>query len=277
MKLFNKIAIIGVGLIGGSMGLALRKKKLCNQIIGISRHKKTISLAKKIKAIDKGVKHLDMIKEADLVILATPVSAILNLAPRISKIIKPDCIVSDVGSTKEEIVSKLDKVFARYVGSHPIAGSEKRGIINANPNIFRNSLCILTPTKNTDPAALRKIKILWQKLGVGGVFNLAPATHDKILSSVSHLPHILAFSLIETVPRRYFKFASNGLKDTTRIAASDSELWVDIFLSNRKNMLQAIECFEKNLSKIKSVISKKDRRSLSKILKKAKHKRDALK
>lgn len=275
MKLFNRVAIVGVGLIGGSVALAIKKKRLANEVIGISRHKKTLLKALKSRAIDKGSKDLSIIKDADLVILATPVSTILNLAPAICKIVRPDCIVSDVGSTKQRIVSKLDKIFPHYVGSHPLAGSEKRGITNAHPDIFEGSLCILTPTKNTNPKAQGKIKRLWRQLGAK-VFFLTPITHDKILSFVSHLPHIIAFSLIGIIPKKYLGFASTGLKDATRIAASDSQLWLDIFLSNQKNMLKTIGLFQENLSRIKSAIHKKDKKLLSKILKEAKNKRDIL-
>lgn len=275
IRLFNKVAIVGVGLIGGSIALAIKKKQLANEVIGVSRHKKTLLKALKNRAIDKGSKDLNIIKEADLVILATPVSTILNLAPMISKIIRPDCIVSDVGSTKQRIVSKLGKIFPHYVGSHPLAGSEKRGIANAHPDIFKGSLCILTPTKNTNSKAQEKIKKLWCQLGAK-VFFLTPTTHDKILSFVSHLPHVIAFSLIKIIPKKYLGFASTGLKDSTRIAASDSELWLDIFLSNRKNMLKTIDLFQENLLRIKSAIHKKDKKLLSKILKEAKRKRDIL-
>lgn len=275
MRLFNKAAIVGVGLIGGSMALAIKRKKLANQVIGVSRHKKTLLRAKKRRAIDKGSQDIGIVKDADLVILATPVNTILNLAPIISKIIRPDCIVSDVGSTKQKIVSQLDKIFPRYVGSHPLAGSEKRGMINAHPDIFKGSLCILTPTKNTDRGALEKIRRLWRQLGAE-VFSLTPAIHDKILSFVSHLPHIVAFSLIDIIPKQYLEFASTGLKDATRIAASDSQLWLDIFLSNRKNMLKTLALFQRNLYRIKKAINKKDKKSLNTILKRAKSKREIL-
>ena len=275
MRLFNKVAIVGVGLIGGSMALAIKRKKLANQVIGVSRHKKTLLRAKKRHAIDKGSQDIGIVKDADLVILATPVNTILNLAPIISKIIRPDCIVSDVGSTKQKIVSQLDKIFPRYVGSHPLAGSEKRGMINACPDIFKGSLCILTPTKNTDRGALEKIRRLWRQLGAE-VFSLTPAIHDKILSFVSHLPHIVAFSLIDIIPKQYLEFASTGLKDATRIAASDSQLWLDIFLSNRKNMLKTIDLFQENLYRIKKAINKKDKKLLNTILKRAKSKREIL-
>jgi prephenate dehydrogenase len=275
MKLFNRVAIVGTGLIGGSLALAIKKKKLAKEIIGVSRHKKTLLLAKKSHAIDKGSQDANIIKDADLVILATPVNTIIKLAPKIAKVIRKDCIVTDVGSTKQGIVSSLEKLFRNFVGAHPMAGSEKRGIVYAHPGMFKNSLCILTPTKNTNRGSLKKIELLWRKVGAKTLL-INPAQHDKILSLISHLPHIAAFSLIDAVPAKYLKFASSGLKDTTRIAASESELWADIFLSNRNNAVKAIEIFQKNLTQIKSAIQKKNRRKLTLILERAKLKRIAL-
>ena len=275
MKLFNKVAIVGTGLIGGSIALAMKKKQLANEVIGVSRHKKSILLAQKRGAIDKGSLSFDIIKDADLLILATPVDTIIELAPLISKIIRKGCMVTDVGSTKKELVKKLDGIFPLYVGSHPLAGSEKRSIANAHSNIFKDSLCILTPTKKTNDKVINKIRTLWSKMGAEIVL-LTPQTHDKILSFVSHLPHITAFSLIDVIPRKYLKFASSGLRDTTRIAASDSRLWTDIFLSNSKNIIKNIELLQDKLSQIKLAIQKKDRKRLSSILKKAKNRREAL-
>ena len=275
MRLFNKVAIIGTGLIGGSMALDIKKKRLAHQIIGVSRHKNTLIRAIKGRVIDKGSQHLSVIQGADLVVLATPVNTILNLAATISQFIKKDCIVTDVGSTKQAIVSKLSNIFPNYVGSHPLAGSEKRGLTNAQADIFKDSLCILTPTKNTPPKVLKRIKDLWNQLGARVVV-MNPDTHDRILSFVSHLPHSIAFSLISTVPDKYLKFAANGLKDTTRIALSDSRLWVDIFLSNRKNMLESIQSFQDKLSAVKSAIHKRNEKALIRILKKAKGKREVL-
>jgi len=275
VRLFNKVAIIGTGLIGGSMALDIKKKRLAHQIIGVSRHKNTLIRAIKGRVIDKGSQHLSVIQGADLVVLATPVNTILNLAATISQFIKKDCIVTDVGSTKQAIVSKLSKIFPNYVGSHPLAGSEKRGLTNAQADIFKDSLCILTPTKNTPPKVLKRIKDLWNQLGARVVV-MNPDTHDRILSFVSHLPHSIAFSLISTVPDKYLKFAANGLKDTTRIALSDSRLWVDIFLSNRKNMLESIQSFQDKLSAVKSAIHKRNEKALIRILKKAKGKREVL-
>lgn len=272
MRLFNKVVIIGVGLIGGSLGLAIKRKRLSNEVIGVSRRRKTLFLAQKMQAIDRGTQNINVAYEADLVILAAPVSVILSLAPKIFKIVKKDCIVTDVASTKELIVSKLDKLFSCYIGSHPLAGSEKQGVMNANPWMFKDSLCILTPTKNTDKKAQKKIKRLWNEVGAE-VVTLSPQLHDKILSFASHLPHINAFSLIEIIPPKFLRFASSGLKDSTRIAASDAGLWSDIFLSNKKNISKAIGLFQKKLSKIKSAITRQDKATLMQILNQARKKR----
>jgi prephenate dehydrogenase len=273
MKLFDKVAVVGVGLIGGSIALGLRKKGLAAKVVGVSRHAKTLRLAKKRGAIDAGNLDLHIIKDADLIILATPVDSLLALAPKISRIIKKEAIVADVGSTKFKIVSALDKIFPRFVGTHPLAGSEKRGMAYAGADIFQGSLCILTPTSRTERRALAKIRRLWSLLGAKtAVMN--PQQHDQILSFASHLPHIAAFSLINSVPEKCLPFSSGGLKDTTRIASSESELWSAIFLSNRKNLLKAIGIWERRIQDIKSAIQQGDRKRLDSILKGAKKKRD---
>ncbi|MDD4895052.1 MAG: prephenate dehydrogenase/arogenate dehydrogenase family protein [Candidatus Omnitrophica bacterium] len=275
MAFFNKVAIIGTGLIGGSMALAMKKKGIARQVIGVSRHKSSLAQARRNRVIDKGSQDLSIIKGADLVVLATPVNTILKLSPVITKFINKNTIVTDVGSTKKEIVSRLNRIFPNYIGSHPLAGSEKRGVKNAQGDIFKNSICILTPAKNTSMKALRKIKIMWGRLGAK-VLLLSPDIHDETLSFVSHLPHAVAFSLIGAIPDKHLKFGATGLKDTTRIALSDSTLWADIFLSNRKNMLKAIKSFQDNLSRISSALNKKDKEALTKILKRAQEKREVL-
>jgi prephenate dehydrogenase len=275
MKLFKKVAIVGTGLIGGSIGLAIKKKKLADQVVGFSRHRKNILLAKQKGIIDFGSNSIGIVKGADLVILATPVDTIIKFAPKISKIAGRDCIVTDVGSTKVEIVQTLEKFFPKYLGSHPLAGSEKRGALNAHANLFKDTLCILTPTKKTIAKVSVKLSWLWKLLGARVIF-MPTETHDRVLSFVSHLPHAVAFSLIKSIPGQYLKFSPASLKDTTRIAASDSELWADIFLSNRKNMLKTITLLENNLSRLKYAINKKEKRLLVKMLKEAQVKRKIL-
>lgn len=275
MFMFNKIAIIGTGLIGGSMAAAMKKRHLAKEIVGVSRHQSTITLAKKLKVIDNGSLDLNIIKNADLVVLAIPVDYINKIAKRIKKIIKPECIVIDVGSTKAEIVTTLDKIFSNYIGTHPLAGSEKRGVANISPILFRGSVCILTPTKNTSAQVKAKITKLWKILGAKVVF-MSADKHDRVLSFISHLPHIAAFALMNTVPKDFLNYAANGLKDTTRVASSEAEIWQAIFLSNRKNLIEALERFENSLAKIKLAIRKNRPASLVKILKSAKIKREAL-
>ena len=275
MPVFNKVAVVGTGLIGGSLAMALKRKKLARRIVGVSRHEETLRIAKKKSIIDSGSRDLNIVRDADLVILATPVDTILKSGRAIRGLIKDSCIVTDVGSTKQKIVRSLARIFPRFVGSHPLAGSEKRGIINADPRIFKGSVCLLTPVAGTDRSALKKIQRLWESLGARVVF-ISPERHDKALAFVSHLPHIAAFSLINSVPAEDLKFASGGLRDTTRIAASDPGIWADIFLSNRSNIIKAIGVWQRNAGLLKSAIAHQDRRRIAGILNQAKSKRSKL-
>jgi len=273
--LFKEVGIVGVGLIGGSLGLELKKRKLCSKICGVSFHKESVLRAKKCGAIDEGSLDYRILKNSDLLIFAAPVDAILKLAPKISRIIKKDCIVTDVASTKETITSRLSKIFPNYCGSHPLAGSEKRGVMNAKTGLFKNSVVIVTPVKNTRDKAIKIIKRLWQEAGAK-VRILTPSEHDKAISFTSHLPHITAFALIDSVPEKFFSYAATGLKDTTRIAASDEELWSSIFLSNRKNLAQSIRLFKASVSILEKAIKSGDKQKLSDCLKKSKNKREKL-
>ena len=274
--MFKKVAVIGTGLIGGSIALAIKKNKLAKEVVGVSRHEKSLLAARKMGAIDKGSQDLSIVRDADLVILAMPVKTILDIAPKVARVISGKAIVCDVGSTKQDILSKLDKLFPDFIGTHPMAGSEKRGMINASAILFKGSLCIITPGKNTNKLSLTKIKSLWLKLGARTEC-ISASEHDKVVSLVSHLPHIAAFSLINSVPEKFFKFAASGLKDTTRIAASDAEVWADIFFSNSKNVLESIKLFKDNLNKIEAAVKAGDKARLSSILILAKNKREKLK
>ncbi|MFH0828405.1 MAG: prephenate dehydrogenase [Candidatus Omnitrophota bacterium] len=274
MKIFDKVVIVGTGLIGGSIGLTLKKKKLCRLVVGVSLHKESLAAAKKIGAVDIGSLSLEVVRGADLVILAAPVSAIINLAPKISAFAGKNCLVFDVGSTKAGIVSKLSELFPHFVGTHPLAGSEKRGIKHAQLDLFHNSLCIITPAKNTDRAAVSKVIKLWRILGAK-ILLMNPAAHDRALGFISHLPHLAAFSLINSIPDEYLKLSPASLKETTRIAASDSGLWADIILDNRVNILKTIEIFQTSLNQIKTAITENNRRKLDGIFLKARKKRES--
>lgn len=273
--MFDKVVIIGTGLIGGSLGLDLRKKHLAGQVIGLSRKKKNANLAQKSGAIDFVGSSLDAVKDADLVVLAVPVDVIMDTAAKIANKLKNDCIVIDVGSSKERIVSRLSGLIPNFLGCHPLAGSEKRGAANLKSGIFNGSVCVITPAPKTDKKTLAKIKLLWQKLGANVVI-LSAKRHDQILAFTSHLPHTLAFSLIGSIPDRFLSLSSGGLKDTTRIAASDADLWSQIFLSNRDNLFAALSSFQAKLDALKLALKNKDKKILTKILASAQKKRNKL-
>jgi len=275
MKIFNKVVIIGTGLIGGSLGLAMKKRGLANRIVGLSRLRKNAIIAKKFGAIDTVARSIEAVRDADLVILATPIDTIIDIALKFSKKIKKNCIVIDVGSTKEQIVSKLSRVIPNFLGCHPLAGSEKRGIVNFKAGIFKDSICIITPANKTNQATLKKIKLLWKELGARLII-LTPKKHDQILALTSHLPHALAFSLIGTIPDQFLNLSSSGLKDTTRISGSDANIWSQVFLSNRVNLISAISSFQKKLKSLELALKNNDKKQLINILTAARKKREKL-
>ena len=275
MKLFSRVAIIGVGLIGGSFGLALKKKALAKEIIGIGHRQKSIDQALRVRAIDQGYLGLDQIKGADLVVLSAPVKEIINILPKLKNLISEDCLIIDAGSTKSEIIKIAEKHRLRFIGCHPLAGMEKKGPENARADLFKNSLCLLVPPKKYSPQDLSRVKKLWEALE-SRTMVLNSARHDRILAFTSHLPHAVVFSLIDCLKSDYLKFGAGGLKDTTRIGLSDPLLWRDIFLTNRKELLSAINTFEKSFQRLKSLIKNNNDGALRAYLEKARDKRNGL-
>jgi len=254
---FKKITIIGVGLIGGSLGLALKKKNPKFKITGIDKLE-IIEKAIARGAIDEGTINLENgIKEADIIIIATPVKTILDLLPRINPFIKKGCIVTDTGSTKGQIVETADKILSKdvyFIGGHPIAGSEKYGIDSADPHLFQDKTYILTPTKDTNLLALKKIFLLIKIINAKRLI-LDPLEHDRIVGAVSHLPQIMAVSLTNMIGElgqqenndNYFKAIGEGFKDMTRIASSPYKMWEDICETNQENILEMIQEFRNYL------------------------------
>ncbi len=275
MKRFKKVAIIGVGLIGGSLALALKKRGLAEKIVGFCRHKDNTDWALRHNVIDEGAQTLDIVRGADCVVLAMPVETIISEAPRIAAVLEDECVVTDVGSTKGEIVMRLDGIFEHFIGSHPLAGSEKRGVQHASADLFENSLCILTPTRHTDKESREVIRSMWHSVGAR-IELMTPVRHDSVVSAISHLPHAAAFALMNSIPEPYFKSAAGGLKDTTRIAASDENLWCGIFLSNRTNLLSDIAAMRKKLLVIEQALRSGDERKLRSFIKSARTKRQSL-
>ncbi|MCM8765559.1 MAG: prephenate dehydrogenase [Candidatus Omnitrophica bacterium] len=279
MKLFNQVAIIGVGLMGGSLGLALHKRKLAGEIVGVCRHRDSLRLAKKRRAIDVGYVDIEKaVLNTDLVIFATPVGQIIELIPRIAPFLKKGAIVTDVGSTKVEVVKQGEKFLsprASFIGAHPLVGSEKRGVKEAQVDIFEDALCIITPTLHTDKHSLRKIIQLWKALGAR-IEMMSPQKHDRIVAQTSHLPHVLAVALMLSLERKLIPWGAGGLRDVTRIAASDPFIWQDIFLTNQKEVLKAIEKFKLNLQHFSSSLFRRDKENIFSLLKKAQEKRNLI-
>lgn len=278
-QLFRRIAIVGVGFMGTSLGLAIKKKGLAQTVIGIGRHETSLREATDIGAIDESTLDLQKgIQNVDLIVLATPVNSIIDTLEIIGRTYKRGCIITDLGSTKASIVEKADKVLHHsvlFVGSHPLVGSEKKGPTYAAGNLYEGSVCLMTPTDKTNRLAKDKIKQFWSQLGVT-VKTLSPQEHDEALAYVSHLPHLMAFALMKAVPDQMFDYAAGGLKDTTRIAASDPEVWRDIALSNNKPLLKALDEAVKNLSVIRKAIVTKDKDGLNDAFGQAKVKREKL-
>lgn len=272
MEKIDTLTIIGVGLIGGSIARKAKEKKLANKIVGFSRRKSSLDKALKSKAIDEGVFSFDKaVCDAEVVIIATPVSLIPSFLKKCRRYCKTECIITDVGSTKVEIVNYADKIFDKdvfFVGGHPMAGSEKKGFEFSKADLFENSICFLTKSIKTSNAALKKIELLWKQLGAKPVI-VSPENHDSIVAQISHLPHIAAVSLINSADWSSVKFAGNGFRDTTRIASSDADIWLDIFFANQNNILKTIDKFIENLEQIKDKIKNKKRTELRRLLEKA--------
>ena len=277
---FKKVVIIGMGLIGGSIGKVLLKKKLAGEVIGVCRRQSSLDRACKEKTLTTGfVNHYEeAVIGADLIVIATPVNTIKEVIVDLAKVITDSkTIITDVGSTKKEIVdfaSKFNDKFS-FVGSHPLAGSEKIGVEYSKEDLFENTLCIVTKDSYTKGEDLEKVKDFWEELGAT-VNIVDPDKHDKILVITSHLPHVIAYALAGSLKDEFAKYTATGFKDTTRIASSDSGLWSDIFFSNKENLLKSIEDFKKVLSAIEEDIENTDVEALKLKLKECKEMRDSI-
>ena len=278
---FNRITIIGVGLIGGSIGLAIKKKHIAKEVVGVFRRSSTMRKALRKKAVDRATMNIrEGVKGADIIIVASPVYSIPDLVHEAMRYAKPGAIITDVGSTKSWVMKevakfKKSKASVSFVGSHPMAGSEHASVEFARSDLLEGSPCIVTRSIDTDGKALNKISGFWKSLGAK-VSVMTPGEHDRAIALVSHLPHIVAFGLAGAVPRDMLKYAAEGFKDTTRVASSDPKLWADIFLSNRIEVLRSARAFEASYKDLLKALSAGSYRRVVKILGSAKAKRDKL-
>jgi prephenate dehydrogenase len=278
-RLFDQVTIIGVGLIGGSLGLALRRGNLARRVVGVGHRQASIDRAIEMGAVDQGtLDPLEGVKGSGLVVLGTAVRLIVEMGQTVAPALAPGAVVTDVGSTKSEIVRRFEELLAAgvsFVGAHPIAGSEKRGIDAARPDLFQKCVCVLTPTDATDPKALRRVSDLWTAVGAR-VCTLSCEEHDDILARTSHLPHLVAGALVASLTTPDTRFVGPGLRDTTRIAAGDVDVWCDIFLTNRAAVLDALAGFTDRMAELRRAVESGDRAKLADLLAAAKSRRDSL-
>jgi prephenate dehydrogenase len=280
---FRKITIIGVGLLGGSVGLAARKRRLAGEIAGFVRREKTIRECEKFGAADFATTDLlAAVSNADLVILCTPLAQMSALAKQFLPALKRGAIVTDVGSVKADVVRELEllvtKAGAHFVGCHPMAGAEKTGVSAARADLFDGAVCVVTATKRTNANAARKIEQFWKSLGAR-VLKLPPEQHDLFVSRTSHLPHVVAAALANFVlnpanPEAQSQLCATGFRDTTRIASGSPEMWRDIALSNRNNLSRSLDAFISELEKFQRALKGADAKAISRFFEQAKSRRD---
>ena len=272
----KNILIIGCGLIGSSILRAIRDRNISKNIYVYEKSKKNISIVKKLKIECKIINKLDNVSNNfDLIILCTPMSQYQNVITRINKYISNKTIVTDVGSTKESSSKQVRKLLNKnkiWIPSHPIAGSEVSGSEHGDKNLFKNKWCVLIKEKNTKKKYLSKLRIFWKKLG-SKVILMNSKQHDIVFSMTSHLPHLIAYNLVKTATdfekqKKYnlIKYSAGGLRDFSRIAASNEIMWRDVFFSNQKNIISAINLFIRNLNLFKKNIKKRENKKLIKKL-----------
>ncbi len=277
MQLWNQVAIVGVGLIGGSIGLALRQRKLAKRVIGIGRRQSTLDRARELKAIHVGSTDLVAgVAKADLIIVCTPVSAIVDHVTACAAHAPADALITDAGSTKEQIVASLEQRLSnatRYVGSHPLAGSEKTGPEHAKADLLEGRVVVVTPTRRTARGAAQAISQLWEALGAR-VVTMTPAAHDAAVAATSHTPHVVASALATATSARDLPLVAGGWLDTTRIAGGDEELWRQILLDNRENTLQTLDRFQASLAEFRTALEQGDGEKLKQLLRKGRQRRE---
>jgi len=271
---FGRVAVIGVGLIGGSFSSALKEKKLCGHVVGVGRSAANLELALErgiIDSIESGV--AAAARGADLVLIATPVAQFGGVMQALEKSLKPGAIVSDAGSTKRDVVvtarAALGAKIAQFIPAHPIAGAEHSGAAAAKPELFRGRRVVLTPLEENRGQDVETIAGLWGAIGAR-VSRMTPEEHDQVFAAVSHLPHLLAYALVDDVSKRansaqLFGYAAGGFRDFTRIASSHPEMWRDICVANRDLLLNELQLYENKLKKIGTMLEQADAAALERL------------
>lgn len=280
---WKRISLVGVGLLGGSLGLALRRRRLADVVAGFVRRQSSVQECKRAGAVDLATRDLtEAVSDAELIVLCTPIAQMRPLLEQMLPAVRPGAIITDVGSVKAEVVGQLEplaaKAGAHFVGSHPMAGAEKTGVAAARANLFVEAICVITPTGKSNRAAVRKVEQLWRGVGAR-LLRLSPEAHDELVSRSSHLPHIIAAQLVNSVldrarPKQQSMLCANGFKDTTRIASGSPEMWRDIALANRQNLLHALQAFTDGLEILKRHLKSGDVQAVADFFETAKRRRD---
>jgi prephenate dehydrogenase len=280
---FQKITIVGVGLLGGSIGLAARQRRLAGEVAGFVRRAASLKDCEQAGAVDFATTDLlAAVSDADLIILCTPLAQMRTLAEQILPALKRGAIVTDVGSVKAGVARELESIIAKagghFVGSHPMAGGEKTGVLAARADLYANAICVLTPTKKSSAGAVRKLEQFWKSLGAR-TLRLDAAQHDLLVSRTSHLPHVVAAALANLVlnpaqPKNQAALCATGFRDTTRIASGSPEMWRDIALANHKNLSRSVDTLVAELQNFQAALKSGAAGSVEKYFATAKARRD---
>ena len=282
--MINRLAIIGIGLIGGSLSLALKQAGSVKHVVGFSRKVSTRSEAMSLGVIDSAVSSIaDAIQNADIVVLAVPVGAIADTLISIAPYVKDNMIITDVGSVKSQIVDAaklaLGDKFRQFVPGHPIAGTEKSGPAAAFAELYQKHRVVLTPTEQTDEVAIKKVRDMWKATGAE-VSIMTAEHHDDVLAATSHLPHLLAFNLVDMLAEEggnvaeVLRYAAGGFRDFSRIASSDPEMWRDISLTNSTAILSLLKKYQHQMGLLQQAIEQQDADYIIAVFERAKQARD---
>lgn len=282
---FERVALVGAGLVGGSIGMALRLRRLAREVVAAARSEETVRLALARGAADRATRDIaEAVAGADLVVLATPVSLIAEHLKLVGEVVDQECVITDVGSVKQPIVAASERALshpARFVGGHPLAGSERRGIAAARPDLLEGATWVLTPTALTDEAILERIEDLVARLGARPLL-LSPTEHDELVARTSHLPHVVAAALVNVIAQHSKERADTldligrGFHDTTRIAAGNPSLWADIALANADALLASLHEMNASLGRFAAALKRRDREELERLLADAQRTKEGL-
>jgi cyclohexadieny/prephenate dehydrogenase len=284
--MFNKITIIGLGLIGSSIARAIKKNRLCKSLVAHDKSKIVLKKILKLKITNHIEPNLKKsVQDSDLVIICTPLGTYKNIVSVIKNYLKKTCILTDVGSAKIFVTNTVNKLINKntiWIPAHPVAGTEQSGPEAGFADLFKNRWCIITPVSKKNPNALKKLNNFWKKIG-SKVQHMSAEHHDKVMAITSHIPHLIAYNIVGTAANleqdtksEVIKYSASGFRDFTRIASSDPTMWRDIALNNRKQILHMLEKFNLDLSNLKRAIIKKDGNKLFKLFSKTKKIRQAI-